>query len=158
VRLQEAQVYDLAHRNDEFDLVLFMGVFYHLRYPLLALDIVARRVRERLVFQSLSLRDGGAQAPSRSLGYLDMDALNDPGWPKMAFIEHELAGDPTNWWVPNHACMEAMLRSAGLEVESRPGHELLVCRRATRPAAGAEQYAAVLGAGAPPQHHEGGIG
>jgi tRNA (mo5U34)-methyltransferase len=155
MRLQQAQVYDLARMPDRFDLVLFMGVFYHLRYPLLALDIVARRVRERLVFQSLSLRDDGASVPSRSLGWLDMDALNDPGWPKMAFIEHELAGDPTNWWIPNQACMEAMLRSAGLEVEARPGHELIVCRPTERPAAGAEQYAAVLGAGAPHLHHEG---
>lgn len=157
VRLRQAQVYDLARWPDRFDLILFMGVFYHLRYPLLALDIVAQRVRERLVFQSLSLRDGGAEAPSRSLGWLDMVALNDAGWPKMAFIEHELAGDPTNWWIPNHACMEAMLRSAGLEVESRPGHELLVCRPTGQPVAEAEQYAAVLGAGAPPLHDEGGF-
>ena len=38
------------------------------------------------------------------------------------------AGDPTNWWVPNHACVEAMLRSAGLEVVERPGHEIYLCR------------------------------
>ena len=33
-------MYDLARRDETFDLVLFMGVFYHLRYPLLGLDIV----------------------------------------------------------------------------------------------------------------------
>ena len=32
----------------------------------------------------------------------------------MHFVEHRYAGDPTNWWVPNRACAEAMLRSAGL--------------------------------------------
>jgi tRNA (mo5U34)-methyltransferase len=47
----------------------------------------------------------------------------------MAFIEHELAGDPTNWWAPTHACVEAMVRSAGLEVVERPGHEIYVCGR-----------------------------
>jgi tRNA (mo5U34)-methyltransferase len=46
----------------------------------------------------------------------------------MAFIEHMLASDPTNWWAPNHACVEAMLRSAGLEPFERPGHELYLCR------------------------------
>src|SRR4051812_41826834 len=40
VRFEKLQVYDLARREEAFDLVLFMGVFYHLRYPLLGLDIV----------------------------------------------------------------------------------------------------------------------
>ena len=38
----------------------------------------------------------------------------------MAFIEHEFAGDPTNWWAPNHAGVEAMLRSSGLRVMRGP--------------------------------------
>ena len=37
------QVYELAHLEETFDVVLFLGVLYHLRYPLLALDMVARR-------------------------------------------------------------------------------------------------------------------
>ncbi len=35
--------------------------------------------------------------------------------------------DPTNWWAPNHAAVEALLRSAGMRVLSRPGHEIYVC-------------------------------
>jgi tRNA (mo5U34)-methyltransferase len=45
----------------------------------------------------------------------------------MAFIEHALAEDPTNWWAPNHACVEAMVRSAGFRICARPGHEIYVC-------------------------------
>jgi tRNA (mo5U34)-methyltransferase len=45
----------------------------------------------------------------------------------MAFIEHALEDDPTNWWAPNHACVEAMARSAGFRVVARPGHEIYVC-------------------------------
>lgn len=42
----------------------------------------------------------------------------------------EVAGlDPTNWWVPNRACTEAMLRSAGLDIMSRPEEETYLCRR-----------------------------
>src|SRR5689334_20456106 len=41
VRLEQIQIYDLARRSERFDLVLFMGVFYHLRYPLLGLDIIS---------------------------------------------------------------------------------------------------------------------
>src|SRR5690348_11154029 len=55
VQFHEMQVYDLAHPEETYDLVLFMGVFYHLRYPLLGLDIVARKVGRLLVFQSLSM-------------------------------------------------------------------------------------------------------
>jgi len=77
-------------------------------------------------------------------------ALLDPGWPKLAFIEKSLAGDPTNWWAPNHACLEAMLRAAGLTVVSRPGMETYVCELdAQRPSAiwtwDARQYAAATG-------------
>jgi tRNA (mo5U34)-methyltransferase len=45
----------------------------------------------------------------------------------MAFIEQALEEDPTNWWAPNHACVEAMARSAGFTVVARPGHEIYVC-------------------------------
>ncbi len=46
----------------------------------------------------------------------------------MAFLEREFERDPTNSWVPNHACVEAMIRSSGLEVIERPGHETYLCR------------------------------
>jgi tRNA (mo5U34)-methyltransferase len=45
----------------------------------------------------------------------------------MAFIEHGFANDPTNWWVPNHAACEAMLRSCGLRVTGRPADEIYLC-------------------------------
>lgn len=41
---------------------------------------------------------------------------------------HSYAGDPTNWWIPNRACAEAMLRSAGFVIEGRPEPEVYVCR------------------------------
>src|SRR3954470_1119295 len=37
VEFRQMQIYDLADLRESFDLVLFMGVFYHLRYPTLAL-------------------------------------------------------------------------------------------------------------------------
>jgi tRNA (mo5U34)-methyltransferase len=122
------QVYDLAHADEEWDLVLFMGVFYHLRYPLLGLDIVAERVRRMMIFQTLTMPGEDVSSDTsvdRDLG--DRDGFAAPGWPKMAFIEHEFSGDITNWWAPNHAGVEAMLRSSGLRVVGRPGHEIYLC-------------------------------
>ncbi len=127
IRLRQMQVYDLARTDETFDLVWFMGVFYHLRYPLLGLDIVAQKVRRLLVFQTLTMPGEEVFEATEGLDIENREAMREPGWPKMAFIEHRLAGDPTNWWAPNHAGVEAMLRASGLRVLARPGHEIYVC-------------------------------
>jgi tRNA (mo5U34)-methyltransferase len=128
VQFRRMQVYDLARSVEKYDIVLFMGVFYHLRYPLLGLDIVAEKVKRTLVFQCLTMP--GVEVDDSTEVDRDIDdreAFRAPGWPKMAFIEHRFSGDPTNWWAPNHAGAEALLRSSGLRVTSRPGHEIYVC-------------------------------
>jgi tRNA (mo5U34)-methyltransferase len=124
---RQMQVYDLARTDEVYDLVLFLGVFYHLRYPLLGLDIVARRARRGLVFQTLTTGEMQVAATPRDRQLDDREALGERGWPKLAFIEHRLAGDPTNWWVPNHACVLALLRSSGLTVRRHLGHEIYLC-------------------------------
>jgi tRNA (mo5U34)-methyltransferase len=52
-----------------------------------------------------------------------------PSFPQMYFIEHNYANDPTNWWIPNRACMEAMLRSAGFRIIDHPEMEVYICQR-----------------------------
>lgn len=127
IDFEKMQVYDLARLDRRWDLVLFMGVFYHLRYPLLGLDIVSRCVRRCLIFQSLTLPGEEIEPTPPDLELDDRSRMTRPGWPKMAFIERSLAGDQTNWWAPNHACVEAMLRSTGMRVTARPAHEIYVC-------------------------------
>ncbi len=128
VTFREQQVYDLAHSDQQWDLVLFMGVFYHLRYPQLALDAVARCVRRLMVFQSLSMPGEDVAEVPEDGDLFDRDAMLDPGWPKLAFIERQLAGDRTNWWAPNHAACLALLRSAGLRVVGHPATETYLCQ------------------------------
>ena len=128
VRFEHMQVYDLVRRPQSFDLILFMGVFYHLRYPMLGLDIVCQKVRRLMVFQTLTMPGDAIFEQTHDRGFDDRHLLAEPGWPKMAFLEHHFAGDPTNWWAPNHAAVEAMLRSAGLKVIARPGHEIYLCQ------------------------------
>jgi tRNA (mo5U34)-methyltransferase len=127
VSFERMQVYDLASRDMQFDLVLFMGVLYHLRYPMLGLDIVCQKVKRMMVFQTLTMPGDEVFIATHGRNFDDRELLAAPGWPKMAFLEHHFAGDPTNWWAPNHACVEAMLRSAGMKVVNRPGHELYLC-------------------------------
>jgi tRNA (mo5U34)-methyltransferase len=142
VDLLRAGVYDLPAFEGRFDLVLFMGVFYHLRYPQLALDLVAEKVGRMLVFQTLTMPGDEVVDPPVDLGLHERERMQNPGWPKMAFIEHALAGDPTNWWAPNHAAVLALLRSSGLTLASQPGHEIYVCTPAW------------LDGGQPPSHRE----
>lgn len=127
VEFREMGVYELARSQEQFDLVWFMGVFYHLRYPLLALDLLARRTRRLMMFQTLTMPGDTVYGDTGDHPIGERDPLLDPGWPKMAFIEHSFSGDPTNWWVPNHAGVEAMLRSSGLRVTARPAGEIYVC-------------------------------
>ena len=130
VTFRHEQIYDMAREDEPYDLVLFMGVFYHLRYPLLGLDLVSQLVRRLMVFQTLSMAGTEVYEDTADHDIMDREVLDRPGWPQMAFIEHRFSGDPTNWWVPNHAAIEAMLRSAGMCVTARPGHEIYLCEPA----------------------------
>ena len=129
VSLEQKQVYDLARDPRSFDLIIFMGVLYHLRYPLLALDIVTEKAKNLMVFQTLTMPGEKSVAIEENYNVNDRNEMLHPGWPKMAFIEHKLNNDPTNWWALNEACVEAMLRSSGMEVIHHPGDEILICQK-----------------------------
>lgn len=127
VSFRRQDVYALAGVRERYDIVLFMGVFYHLRHPLLGLDLAASVCGETLVFQSLGI-EGPAGVETGDPGYLGRDRLREDGWPKMAFVEGEFAGDPTNWWLPNPSCMEAMVRSCGFAPQAQSG-DVYIARR-----------------------------
>lgn len=127
LRLRRMDVFDLAGLRERFDLVLFLGVFYHLRYPMLGLDIAAAKAKRLFVMQSLSLPGADAVPDTHGKGFDDLGEVAAPGWPRMAFIEHDFAGDPSNWWIPDAAASEAMLRSANLDIVARPAEATYVC-------------------------------
>ncbi|MFN7945084.1 MAG: TIGR04290 family methyltransferase [Blastocatellia bacterium] len=132
IELKKLSVYEVARLREKFDVVLFMGVLYHLRHPLLALDLLREHaVGDLLVFQSM-LRGSAEIEPTADDYPFEETAIFDrPAFPRMAFIERRYSGDPTNWWIPNRACAEAMLRSAGFEITDHPEAEVYICRRAT---------------------------
>jgi tRNA (mo5U34)-methyltransferase len=135
VEWRELSVYDVAALGEAFDLVIFMGVLYHLRHPLLALDLVREHVaRDTLVFQSMIRGSQGRLPVAPDYPFSETEVFDHPSWPKLHFVEHEYAGDWTNWWIPNRACVEAMLRSAGFAPEPVPHTEVYVCRAVERTA------------------------
>lgn len=79
-----------------FDVVLFLGVLYHLRHPLRALERLA--------------------AVTKEVAVIETEAVELPGSGHRAFcefFEHEHRGDPTNWWAPNERALVALCRTAG---------------------------------------------
>jgi tRNA (mo5U34)-methyltransferase len=80
-----------------WDIVLFLGVLYHLKNPMSVLERMARVTKHLLVVES---------------HIINLPMFNNI--PLAAFYEHdELNEDPTNWWGPNLKCLTQMVRSAG---------------------------------------------
>ena len=137
IEFRQLSVYDVGALGERFDVVLFMGVLYHLRHPLLALDLIHEHVaKDLLVFQSMQRGSKQVDPLEENYTFWQEDHFDSPGYPKMHFIEHRYADDPTNWWAPNAACVEAMLRSSGFEILQHPEDEVYVCRRSERSNAG----------------------
>jgi len=104
-RALHSRVEDLAidpldlspERVGTFDLVLFLGVLYHMRHPLLALERVFSVTRGQLILST----------------QVDFTAIERPA---IAFYQgRELNNDTTNWCGPNPAAVVAMLHVAGFQ-------------------------------------------
>jgi tRNA (mo5U34)-methyltransferase len=92
----EVRVEDLdPDRVGTFDLVIFAGVLYHVRDPLRALEAVASVTKGHLMLET----------------HVDLVLRRKPA--AAFYPDRELAGDHTNWWGPNPAAVEGMLRAVG---------------------------------------------
>lgn len=90
-----------------------------------------------LVFQSMQRGAPEVTRLERDYDFFEPAPFDAPGFPKLHFIEQRYAGDPTNWWVPNRACTEAMLRASGFAIVGHPEEEVYLCRCAEKPEPGA---------------------
>ena len=74
---------------EQFDLVLFMGVLYHLRYPLLALDLIRTHVAgDMLICQSLQRGNAAVADIADDYPFDETAVFDEPGAPRMQFVEH----------------------------------------------------------------------
>jgi tRNA (mo5U34)-methyltransferase len=129
IEFRQLSVYDVASLGEKFDLVIFMGVLYHLRHPLLALDLIREHVaKDLMLFQSMQRGSTEAMEVREDYDFWTTEMFARPDFPTMYFIEHKYAGDPTNWWIPNRACTEAMLRSSGFNIIAHPEDEVFLCQ------------------------------
>jgi tRNA (mo5U34)-methyltransferase len=134
IEFRQLEVYDVGALGETFDVVIFMGVLYHLRHPLLALDLIREHVAgDLLIFQSLLRGTETVLDVPRELPFSEEGIFEHEGFPALYFLEHHYADDWTNWFVPNRAGVEALLRSAGFAIETRASEDVYICRRAEVP-------------------------
>jgi tRNA (mo5U34)-methyltransferase len=80
-----------------FDVTLYLGVLYHMKHPLLALERLSRVTGEVAVIETHAIHIGGH----------DRTALCE------FYEDRELNNDPTNWWAPTRQALAKMCRAAG---------------------------------------------
>jgi tRNA (mo5U34)-methyltransferase len=134
VEYRQIDMYDLTpERVGRFDIVLFLGVLYHLKHPLLALERVCALTTELAAVDSFILREKHRQG----------EKVDDR--PVMEFYEtNEFGGQTDNWMAPSLACLQAFCRTAGFaRVELRNVLEFSAClvcyRHWERPKAGSPE-------------------
>ena len=103
---------------------------------MMAVDLILPPRSGKIPISAFCVENGRwSQRGSEAVMHLEKDynftetaIFDDPAYPKMHFVESCYAGDPTNWWIPNEACVMAMLRSAGFTIETHPEPEVFICR------------------------------
>lgn len=123
---KDATVYCMT-TEERFDYVIFLGTFYHLKYPVLVLDRVAEMTKNRMFFQTTMLKSDPSYVPNESYYRGDDDELNSVDFPKMYFIERKYNDDINTWFIVNDAGMTSLLRNARFNIIARPGDEIFVC-------------------------------
>lgn len=130
LELYECGAYDVRTLDSQFDIIVFIGVLYHLKHPLYALEQIASICREAMYFQSVVRGPAGDVEPLDDYAGDESAAFDQPAWPKLYFIEKKFNGDESNWWFATRSCLKAMVRTAGFRtVEDTPNSEIFVCRR-----------------------------
>lgn len=128
IEIHRMSVYEVPALREKFDLVLFLGVLYHLRHPLLALDLIHdHAAKGEMVFQSMQRGSPKVLPLADDYPFEERGVFDDEGFPRLHFVEKQYSHDETNWWVPNRACVEAMLRSSGFVITANPEEEVYVC-------------------------------
>ena len=95
VQFLQSSIYQLPLKlqGRKFDYVIFWGVLYHLRHPLLGLDALSQVSNDRLTIETV--------------------ISSDPNTSATFFRGTELGNDGSNWWAPSEHCLQQMLSSSG---------------------------------------------
>jgi tRNA (mo5U34)-methyltransferase len=135
IEYRRMSVYDLDPRDiGYFDLTLALGLIYHCKHPVLALERLYLVTRELLVIESAVITEEKDGRRLRSF-LRGLERRRERLHP-LAYMENECdAKEPVyNWFYPSVDCLEALLRSVGFdEVElfnqTPEGRAVFLCRK-----------------------------
>lgn len=109
----------IGRQKDRYDIVLFLGVLYHLENPMQAL----RNVVQKIAPGGVALIETHLYVPAYVDGLDSPRAAANPEQIDVPLMRlwrgDELNNDSSNQWSPNRCCMEAMLQHVGLQIERR---------------------------------------
>ncbi|MBV8506661.1 MAG: DUF1698 domain-containing protein, partial [Alphaproteobacteria bacterium] len=89
IEFAEMSAYDVGSLGERFDIVLFLGVLYHLRHPLLALDLIREHVvRDLFVCQSMQRGDPGEEPLEKDYPFSERAIFERLSFPRLSFVEH----------------------------------------------------------------------
>ncbi len=126
---EEAHIFCLT-TDEQFDYVIFLGLFYHLKYPVLVLDRLTEMAKSLLYFQTAVIGTRmNVFEPQNDYSRQEIDEKNKaPDFPKLFFIETKYEKDLTNWWIPNDSALLSLIRNAQLDIIARPSRAVFVCK------------------------------
>jgi SAM-dependent methyltransferase len=118
VAFRQANIYELTPEDlGTFDLILFLGLLYHLPDPIRALRIVRRLCTWRMYLETMVIDDIMPMPDGIETSLAGLDPRL-PDVPLMRFFPGDsYNGDPTNYWGPNVRCVEAMATETEFRVE-----------------------------------------
>ena len=133
VDFRRLSIYDLSKIGQTFDVVQCLGVLYHLRHPLLAMESLRSVCAPNgtLILQTITTRHNKELRSVEIPESLDLRSpvLDQPSFPSLHFIEGKLDNDSSCWYLPNIEAVLGMCRSSGFEVDEvtfPTNHEIIV--------------------------------
>ncbi|MES1147508.1 MAG: DUF1698 domain-containing protein [bacterium] len=104
----EMSVYNVNEAQfGRFDVVFFFGTLYHLRYPLLALDVLSSVCDEQIYIETAVCDDFSPYQGGLNHGYGGAQCVME------FYPTTEYGGNMTNWWTPSLGCLGSMAIAAG---------------------------------------------
>jgi tRNA (mo5U34)-methyltransferase len=140
VEFRRFNVYELAPRNvGQFDITLALGLLYHLKHPILALENLYQVTKELLIIETAIMPP--ERTPESFLHPLGEQQMLLHA---LAYVENPAAAKEQvfNWFLPSVPALVALLRNTGFAevevVEVKNERAIVACRKGTAETAAAD--------------------